>query len=331
MVRVSETAASHGYGESTAWAREAFTAASGLPKDRNRPALQKNALRALAKTRPLEALRDLGTIELRTSMVRAASRRTCGRTRPARFFQKPLDRKTSEHGHCGLRRTRQSLSPQAPLLGAPSLTSALKRSPSSGCRSWRGMMPNDRQISRSLSGVSVLRARNSRLPRRSLATNPGLPPAIRQSAADHHQAGIVEQMPQRTPREPCASRQQSRPSRYVPMLVRSQRRRCPRSRRTGRPSIWKHREARSSTLPMHLPPTRASESLNQGFATTSGVVMPKPGAPVALRGSSRCSWGPRGSSRAGRSRNTAAWGTGRSRKTTMRSPRARGSTSGPLA
>ena len=100
----------------------------------------------------------------------------CARSGPRVFFRSlSIAKQASEHGHCGLRRTRQSLSPQAPLLGAPSLTSALKRSPSSGCRSWRGMMPNDRQISRSLSGFSVLRARNSRLPRRSLATNPGLP------------------------------------------------------------------------------------------------------------------------------------------------------------
>jgi len=63
MVRIAETAARHGYPESTIWSRQAFQVASNLPKDWNRTALQKNALRALAKTRPEEALHLLGTIE----------------------------------------------------------------------------------------------------------------------------------------------------------------------------------------------------------------------------------------------------------------------------
>ncbi len=63
LVRVSQAAASIQYGKSTEWARQAFDSAAALPKDWNRVALQKNALLALAKTRPREALQLLGTIE----------------------------------------------------------------------------------------------------------------------------------------------------------------------------------------------------------------------------------------------------------------------------
>jgi hypothetical protein len=63
MVRVAETAARHGYPQSTLWSRQAFVIATSLPKDWNRMALQKNALRALAKTRPKEALHLLGTLQ----------------------------------------------------------------------------------------------------------------------------------------------------------------------------------------------------------------------------------------------------------------------------